>query len=185
MNTTVAVVSGACAYLGVDDYVRMLGARLKQAREAAGLSQQKAASETGIDTGTLSKYELGKVEEPSMPKVRKLAALYGVRVEWLDTGAEPRSLAPATRVDRDDTFPELLAYAAEMERAGTPVAAEHLETMKSWRLATGPADREIIVGWHRGLAARDARRALERPMIDVQIDTGRGQRPLPPTKRKR
>lgn len=91
-----------------------------------------------------------------------------------------------TRIERSAAYPEIDAYVADMNDAGTPVAPEHLEKLRAWRRALGPAEREEIIGYHRGMIAADARKALERPLDErAQIDTARGQRALPPKTRRR
>lgn len=62
-------------------------ARLKLAREMAGLKQGEAAEALGLDQGSISEWETGKVE-PSPGALVKLAALYGVSIDWLLTGEE-------------------------------------------------------------------------------------------------
>ncbi len=83
-------------------------------------------------------------------------------------------------------YPEVERYIADMDAAGTPVSAEHARELREIRLSRGPdgVDRERVIGWHRGMIASDARRAFDSPIIRTQIQSARGQRPLPPTKRK-
>lgn len=61
------------------------GARLRQARVAAGLSQKKLGIEAGIDefvaSTRINRYELG-VHKPDLQTVRKLAAVLKVPVAF-------------------------------------------------------------------------------------------------------
>lgn len=59
----------------------MFAARLKQAREAAGLSMGKLAKEVGISANAIKKYEHGE-NMPSSDKLLKLARALGVRSEY-------------------------------------------------------------------------------------------------------
>ncbi len=64
-----------------------------QARQAAGLSQAEAIRYTGnvIAKSALSLAERER-REMQIDKLKRLAGLYGVRTEWLVTGAGPRML---------------------------------------------------------------------------------------------
>jgi len=121
--TCIATIPGVCAYRGVTDYLQALGARLKHARLAAKLTQQRAAVEAGLDTKTLSLYELGKIGDPGLQKVRRLAELYGVRVEWLVTGDPPMKAGDdaETRVERDDDISDAVAELLASTDADDPL----------------------------------------------------------------
>lgn len=54
--------------------------KLRQAREAAGLTQQEAANKTGINKKSISNYECG-VSSPDMDKLRLLCKAYGVSAD--------------------------------------------------------------------------------------------------------
>jgi len=55
-----------------------LGRRLRQAREAAGLSQAELAERTGLAQAQLSAIETGMIRQPSPENVTKLAAALGI-----------------------------------------------------------------------------------------------------------
>lgn len=60
----------------------LLGRRIKQAREQAGLTQEKLAERIGVSRTAISRFELGEIE----PSVRNLAALakeLGVTSDYL------------------------------------------------------------------------------------------------------
>lgn len=59
----------------------MFAARLKQAREAAGLSMEKLAKEVGVSANAIKKYEHG-LNMPTSDKLLKLARALGVRSEY-------------------------------------------------------------------------------------------------------
>lgn len=154
--TCLARENVACAYQGVDDYaLEQLGLRLKQAREAAQLSQGRAASKAEIDVGTLSKYELGKVREPALPKIHRLALLYGVRVEWLVSGAGPIGAVQTQTLEREDAigYPAIEAY---LDAHPDLTLAEQAE-LRGLRRSGGPdqVTYEVVEGYHRGMRARD------------------------------
>lgn len=74
-------------------YAPGYGKRFESARLAAGLSQAEAVRYTGdvIGKSALSLAERER-REMRIEKAKRLAGLYGVRVEWLITGAGPRML---------------------------------------------------------------------------------------------
>lgn len=65
-----------------------IGARLKAAREKAGLTQEKARKELGIPKAqTLSAYERG-VNSPPIEILIKISKLYSVSMDWIILGEE-------------------------------------------------------------------------------------------------
>ena len=60
--------------------------RLREAREAAGLSQGQAAKKLEMHRPTISEIEAGR-RKVSAQEVEKFAELYAVSVEWLVNGA--------------------------------------------------------------------------------------------------
>ena len=60
----------------------VLGKRLKQARNDAGLKQIDAAKKLGISNGTLSGYERN-YRDPDTDILNKMANLYEVSTDWL------------------------------------------------------------------------------------------------------
>lgn len=152
-----------CAYRGVDDYAKALGDRLRVAREAAGLTQQQAAHDAQIDIGTLSKYELGKVSEPSAPKLRRLALLYGARVDWMLNGEG--EMRAAERVERDDAlgYPGIEAFI----EANPDLEPDEIDAARRLRHSGGPEEitYEVVDGFVRGVRARKRGRAIQRPKM--------------------
>ena len=56
-----------------------LAAKLRTAREAAGLSQYEAAERSGVHQVSIARFETD-VRSPTLPTLYKLAAAYGVKV---------------------------------------------------------------------------------------------------------
>jgi len=75
----------------MSDADQQWGARLKQARLAAGLSQKMLGIEAGIDefvaSARINRYELG-VHRPDLLTVRKLAQVLGVPMAFFYTDEE-------------------------------------------------------------------------------------------------
>lgn len=87
------------------------GDRLKQERTALArrkkrkVTQGEVGAAVGVTGGTVSKWERGIETNPTDANLKGLAALFGVRVEWLWEGQEPRSAT----VNRANAPGEVLA----------------------------------------------------------------------------
>lgn len=71
--------------------------RIRRAREARGLTQKAVADHFGIKPVSVTQWESGK-SRPSIDKIRELAQLLAVNVEWLVDGAgnpSPASIEPS------------------------------------------------------------------------------------------
>lgn len=72
-----------------------MGRRIRQARLAAGLSQQRIADRFGISRAAVAQWE-SEETNPGTAKLEGVADILGVRIEWLTTGRGP------TRTDEQD-----------------------------------------------------------------------------------
>jgi transcriptional regulator with XRE-family HTH domain len=61
---------------------KVLGSRLKEARERRNLKQNRVAKIIGIHNSTLAKYE-SDTRDPDTDTLTKLAELYDVSIDWL------------------------------------------------------------------------------------------------------
>jgi len=68
--------------VGKVDRREIIARRLKEAREALGLTQDKAAEAAGCSAMTIWRYENGD-RQPSLLIVRGLAVIYQCEYEWL------------------------------------------------------------------------------------------------------
>ena len=57
--------------------------RIKQARKAAGLTQEQLAEKLGVQHSVISKYECGRVVNLKRDKIAEIAAVLNVRPSWL------------------------------------------------------------------------------------------------------
>jgi len=78
-----------------------IAARLRRAREAAGLSQGQVARKLGLHRPAVSEIEAGR-RRVTVEEVAALAEMYGVSSEWITVG----------RVAGSDAADERLALAA-------------------------------------------------------------------------
>lgn len=153
------------------------------------MSQRAVSTRLGLSgQGAVSMYLKGE-RYAKLDKIERAVERLGLDRSFFDDpslGDEPdyhRFLR--SNLERAAAYPEIDAYLAEMDRAGTPVAPEHVSKLRAWRRALGPVEREEIVGYHRGMIAADARKALERPLDErARLDVDRGQRPLLKTRRR-
>lgn len=78
--------------------------RLKEARDAAGLSQQELAQAIGKTVGAISQMERGKIESPAADTLARLAVALDVSADELLGGlaSVPRSNRGRARPRRDD-----------------------------------------------------------------------------------
>ncbi|WP_372760925.1 helix-turn-helix domain-containing protein [Litorivivens sp.] len=65
-----------------------IGSRIKQARQAAGLSQAELAAAMGITRSACSQWESGQGTAPRRERLEALAAELGVSYQWLTTGRD-------------------------------------------------------------------------------------------------
>ena len=67
------------------DALRVIGIRIAEARDRAGLTQTELAGKLGVTRVAVAKWEGGKAE-PSSGNMHRLAAVLDVSVEFLQTG---------------------------------------------------------------------------------------------------
>lgn len=77
---------------GLGEGVRhMIGQRVARLRAAHGDSLREAAMRTGVSHTTIARIEKGEVTGSFHSTLKKIAEGYGVRVEYLLTGRDPRA----------------------------------------------------------------------------------------------
>lgn len=69
--------------------------RLRKARLDAGYTQPQVSAELKITSGTLSKYENGKLE-PDLEKLAMLAEFYAVSIDWLLGIGQKENASPSS-----------------------------------------------------------------------------------------
>ncbi len=76
-----------------------LSARLKAAREGAGITQARAADQLAVSTASIAAYEQGSRDVPDA-MLERMATLYGIAAPVLRYGDEVLRLAALTEVER-------------------------------------------------------------------------------------
>jgi transcriptional regulator with XRE-family HTH domain len=80
----------------------LFGERLRNAREATGMSEKRMANRIGVKTATVKKWENGELE-PRANRVQMIASLLNVPLLWLLAGGQQ---VPVSTGDASD--PQLL-----------------------------------------------------------------------------
>lgn len=72
--------------------VNAVGARIREARERAGYTQEALARAADMTAQSVYRYERGRME-PGVARLERIAALLGVSIDWLVNGDQPREAA--------------------------------------------------------------------------------------------
>lgn len=84
-----------------------IGKRIKEAREARGVSVKELAHAVGLGASTL--YDLERGDQESTTKLGAIADYLDVRHQWLEKGVGPRDVDPKEAVSRAPN-PELFEF---------------------------------------------------------------------------
>ena len=77
-----------------------IGAKIAACRKRAGMSQEKLANELNISRQAVSRWESGDTT-PTMDKLKTLARIYGVSLDWLCSDAADREPPEAAKPEAD------------------------------------------------------------------------------------
>ena len=99
MGTPVLEVNRFSGLVPSDNTGMSIGARVKQARKAAKMTQIELARRTGLNQSTISDLEVGKSQGTTF--VASLASAMGVNPLWLETGKGSMSIDLASPVETD------------------------------------------------------------------------------------
>jgi transcriptional regulator with XRE-family HTH domain len=78
-----------------------VGRRLKKQREAVGMTQEQLATRSGVDQGSISKYESGAMQ-PSLSVLKKLSSVLTITSDFLLHG--PRASISNELADLTEDF---------------------------------------------------------------------------------
>lgn len=85
----------------------LLGERLKNAREASGMSQQTMATRLGVKSSTVEKWEDGSLD-PRANRLQMTASMLNVPLMWLLAGSQ-KVPDPAAGVDNQEIMLQKIA----------------------------------------------------------------------------
>ena len=77
-----------------------IGTKIAACRKRAGMSQEKLANELNISRQAVSRWESGDTT-PTMDKLKTLARIYGVSLDWLCSDAADREPPEAAKPEAD------------------------------------------------------------------------------------
>jgi phage repressor protein C with HTH and peptisase S24 domain len=103
-----------------------VGERVRQERDAQGLSRPDLAKQTGIGYSTLSELERGGMQTST--RLHVIADALGVSVRWLETGKGMKRAGAKPAEDSD--WRDVLGYAQAVGLGSGAEAQEYAETHK-------------------------------------------------------
>lgn len=135
-------------------YMGTWNQRVKEAREAAKLSQAEFARRVGVRQPTVFEWEGGETKTLKGPNLLKVASVLGVTPEWLLTGKGGRAAnsVPADEPSPQEPTPEVLELAAQLMTLNEDQRTAVLRTV----LAYGEV-RAAAKAKQKARGARDAR----------------------------
>jgi transcriptional regulator with XRE-family HTH domain len=80
-----------------ENAARAIGARIRAARDRAGLGQKQLARRTGLSVSTIGRYERG-LQTPSWRALESVADVLAVPLDWLRLGRPPAAAEGAGEV---------------------------------------------------------------------------------------
>jgi transcriptional regulator with XRE-family HTH domain len=137
-----------------------IGARVRAARERAGLTQEQLSAKASCTLMTINRLENGKTPAPKMTTLERIGAQIDVSAEWLWHGDGPTAASPD--VEPYGSFGAWSAVSAKAKQllAGDvispEVSARALALLRSYR---GTLDDPGVSGWD-GLVERAVAKAV-------------------------
>jgi transcriptional regulator with XRE-family HTH domain len=140
-----------------------LGARIAEARKAAGLTQTEVAGRLGVAHSRVSEWERG-TRRPNSGSISRLAAVLGVTVDQLlARGASaqlPQMRVPrGTHADSGDEWPDgwrSRAYRLQLEAADAGATEDEIAAVRNWML-----DPRLQAMWAGGKPNAEQAKNLE------------------------
>jgi transcriptional regulator with XRE-family HTH domain len=108
-----------------------IGARVREARKAAKLTQQQLAAKVGIQQSTLSELENG--ESAGTGYVATMAAVLGVSALWLETGKGPQKLDSQPLPDSGPIIDSLIAGTVLPTEEVLELVSLYAKSNTTWR----------------------------------------------------
>lgn len=153
-------------------------------------AKSKAARKLRIDQPYVSQWIHGK-KRPGLKSINATMKALGIHRDFFfdpDADASDYRRFLGSRVERDEDLGHgpVEDYIAAQEAAGEPVSPKHQAGLRRIRQALGPdsmtADGVRI--FHKAMIASDAHKSLDAVIAETEIEAGRGQRPLPPSRKR-
>jgi transcriptional regulator with XRE-family HTH domain len=100
-----------------------LGARLREARQSTGLSQEEACRQLGCTTRSLTRWENGECD-PGYANVRALAEQHKVSLDWLAGRTAVKQLLQSGQVVIDEGAMDVIKKLVESGKSLSDVPAQ-------------------------------------------------------------
>src|SRR5437764_415744 len=140
---------------GPEDKKQLIAARLKQARELAGLSQGQAAKKMNMHRPTVSEIEAGN-RNVTAPELSRFAELYDVDLAWL-SGAGADKLEPDDeRLEEGKADPtsdpdEYAANAFAGFLLMPKIGVRRAFVTRGWAISNPQPEQAFVVACHFGV----------------------------------
>lgn len=92
--------------------VKLMGARIKNARQLRQVTMEQVAQRIGVNKSTVQRYESGFIQSPKLPVIKSIADALDVNYLWL-TG-ESDSIEPVAGDDEISRYLSLLENRPEL-----------------------------------------------------------------------
>ncbi len=92
--------------------VKLMGARIKNARQLRQVTMEQVAQRIGVNKSTVQRYESGLIQTPKLPVIKSIADALDVNCLWL-TG-ESDSIEPVAGDDEINRYLSLLENRPEL-----------------------------------------------------------------------
>lgn len=108
-----------------------LSDRLKALMRARGVVQTDVSAGTGISQPSITRYLQGR--QPKAQELRLLADFFGVSMDWLFIGDDPKSPAPSLREDEGSTLYQTGSQKTKVDEIARRLDAiiSEMETLRS------------------------------------------------------
>lgn len=161
--------------------LKAMGARLREAREAKGMTQAELARAIGVETPSYWRYESGG-QQPGGESLAALCRTLGVTAEWVMFGEAPESGA---RVEEPFAYEEeLRAWLAGAEgKTATPDEVRELRLYRGKRRPDDLMWHWLLQAARSGTPAHVAEAEAEETKAALDAAIARGGRPLRRKKR--
>jgi len=159
------------------DEISTIGARIRQARTALGLTQQGLADKLNVTVQSVSQWETGRTR-PNYDRINLLEEVLGLQYGWLISGEGEMTLDPPKKHDGYEEFRNRLARELEWDEKLAHYGQMRLESVPyelgdGAILATHNAERDLFA-----LTIKDSANSPLFEIGDIVIgDTGTGVRP--------
>lgn len=105
-----------------------LGKRINFVRTEKNLLLEDVATQVGVATSTIQRYEKGSISRIKLPVIEKIALVLNVNADWLLQKSEERM--PAVVIsDTDPQIDRIISYAKQLNAVGLAKLGDYAEDL--------------------------------------------------------